>query len=64
MNYRYFCEEEFNNLLSSVKGYRFGECIYAIMSCGKIKDRNDLLYISDEDMHKLIIKTIKKEKDE
>ena len=64
MNYKYFCKEEWDSLLNTMKGYTFGQCMFAILSCGGIKDRKELLGISDEQMHKLIIKTVKKEKDE
>ena len=64
MNYRIFCQEEWESLLSNFKTYTFGECMFAIMSYGKITDKKQLLSITDEDMHKLIIKTAKKEKDE
>ncbi len=64
MNYRIFCQEEWEALLGNFKNYSFGECMFAVMSCGKITDKKQLLSITDEEMHKLILKTIKKEKDE
>ena len=64
MNYRVFCQEEMNNLLDSFKTMSFGECMYAILACGEIKEKKELLSISDSDMYDLISKTIKKERDE
>ena len=64
MNYRVFCQEEMNNLLDSFKTMSFGECLYAILACGAIKDKKELLSINDNDMYNLISQTIKRERDE
>lgn len=64
MNHKFFCREEFNKLVDNTKGYTFGQCIYAIMSCGKKDKKADLLEISDAEMYNLIIETIKKEKED
>ena len=64
MNNRYFCQEEWVVLLSELKRYSFGECMYAVMSCGEINSKKDLLNISDEEMYTLIKRTVTKEIEE
>jgi hypothetical protein len=63
MNHKFYCREEWNRLLDNTKGYTFGQCVYAMMSCGKI-NKADLTKISDAEMLNLIRETIKREQED
>lgn len=64
MNHKFYCREEWNKLIDNTRGYSFGQCMYALMSCGKMNKKADLLEVSDAEMYNLITETIKKEKED